>query len=639
MQTQSKSKLTASPFIVSGTKFRNVFIVESRSGWATFQAHFDLEQDLLLTYDFALCKQIEERGGKAFYVDRLCEQASMQENNFLMYQFFRNWNLDSEGADIFRYRDVDFGFSFRIEIWNDFTFYVRSRLCLEELRAFAWQKIYIDARLGLLHEVLNDMQLAYAVLQPSADEGWASQSYFFPIHRWMNERLRIRLPRHMLRDWVVAVQGIAMSWLDRLVDRLGDKVEVFVQEYHPTRQLLQRLLQHPRIRVVQAHFSSAPGLMKFLKERPIPVYGNLKRYLSESNRLVEVFRESCSANLVLTNGVDITAAANRVIERKVIEILPQSLRALDCVINYIDRHPLRLEILIANVGLVAMLVDSVAKSRGVPSYMIINGLLGSDYLDEAKYATVINSYSSSIRHNYFRGMDNIVCLGDPRMDVYASSPAKCINRIAPTIGIGASGFNNIDLNSFLAVEFVFLHEVLSAIQKLSPSVPALRVVLKVRPNGYCDQYQQFSEEYFPGLVDLIVDNAPMREVLDECDLFISTYSQTLFEASCLGIPVIYHRADCEIMDPPFDGKSELVTTLNVQELEQALHDFIAADNRFDAFLDKAVMEKYIGPLDGKNLERNLDFVTGFLDNPSTWEAATSRKHRPPNPHDHFLGAA
>ncbi len=568
----------------------------------------------MLTYDFALRKQIEELGGTAFYVDHLCEPSFMQGNNFLTYDFFRDWHLDAKGSDLFRYREVGFGFSFRIEIWNDFTFYVRSRLCLEQLRSMAWEKIYLDEGLPLLGEVLADMGIAFKTIGTVVKEAVRFPSYFFPIHRWMNERLRIRLPRHVLRDWVVTVQGVAMSWLDRLTDRVQHKAGVFVQEYHPTRQLLHRLKQQPDIRVVQAHFSSAPGLMKFLTERPIPVYGSCKPYQKEAARLIENFRQLRSARLVLSNGVDITDAAYRVIERKVVEVLPQSLRALNCVINYLDRHPLRLEILIANIGQVAMLVDCVAKSRGVPSYMIINGLLGNAYLDEAKYATLINAYSTSIRDNYFHGMSNIICLGDPRMDAYANVPARPINRNRLTITIGASGFNNIDLNSFLAVEFEFLYDVLSSIREIAAEVQSIRVVLKVRPNGYREQYQLFTDEYFPGMVAKIVDIAPMSDVLDESDLFISIYSQTLFEASCLGIPVIYHKRDKEIMDPPFDGKSELVTTHDRSDLLQAMRDFLLNNNRFDAFLDKTVMEKYIGPLDGNNLERNYNFVVDLLKN-------------------------
>lgn len=599
--------------IAPGAIFRNVLILESRDGWLAVRPDYDPARDLVLTYDFGLRQEVEAMGGTVRYVDHLCEQSLMQDNNFLMYRFFRDWHLDVDGADIFRHRNVDFGFSFRIEIWNDFTFYVRSRLCLEQLRAVSYKALYVGAGLELLKEGLGDMGMEFKPLAKGDQAVPTPAAYFFPVHRWMNERLRIRRIRHVIRDIVVTIQGTTMSWYDRLEECFYPRTRVFVQEYHPTRQLLQRLQRQPGMRVLQGHFSAARGLMKFLRERPIPVFGNLQEYRACAARLIEAFCQRRSACLVLSTGVDVTEAVNRLIERRVTEVLPESLRALDCVIRYLDRHPIRLEILSANLGQVAMLVDSVAKSRGVPSFLIINGLLGGEYLDEGKYATMINAYSTSIRDHYFRGMANIVCLGDPRMDAYAIAPARIIDRVSPTITIGASGFSNIDLNSYLAVEFEFLHDVLTAIRNLTNPDRKFRVVLKVRANGYSELYRRFTEEYFSGLVDLIVDDIPMRTVLDGTDFYVSIYSQTLFEASCLGIPAVYHKIDRQIVDPPFDGKSELVTTYNVSDLEQALSDFLAGSDRFDTFLQKSVMEKYIGPLDGGNLERNMCFVEKLLE--------------------------
>jgi len=270
-------------------------------------------------------------------------------------------------------------------------------------------------------------------------------------------------------------------------------------------------------------------------------------------------------------------------------------------------------VLVANIGRIPTLVDCVGKARGVPSYLIINGMLGSAFLDEGKYATVINAYSTSIKEHYFRGMNNIVCLGDPRMDAYVwEAPLRQINRETPTVTIGASGHNNTDMNSYLAVEFEFLFDVLQALCIVKDRGMNLRVVIKVRSNGYREQYEQFCREYFPGLVGDIVDKAPIKDILEQTDFFISIYSQTLFEASCMGIPCLYYKKDDEIKDPPFDGHSELVTVDDVDGLVKALFDFQASDKRFDAFLDKSVMERYVGPLDGKNLERNLAFVHELL---------------------------
>jgi len=212
-------------------------------------------------------------------------------------------------------------------------------------------------------------------------------------------------------------------------------------------------------------------------------------------------------------------------------------------------------------------------------------------------------------------MDNIVCLGDPRMDAYVQKAAhrRVINRDEPTVTIGASGHNNTDLNSYLAVEFEFLHDVLQALRIVKERGVHFRIVIKVRANGYRGQYEEFVQEYFPELVDEILDNAPMGEILERTDFLISIYSQTLFEASCLGIPCLYYKKDTEIiMDPPFDGHSELVTVGSIGELVDAIADFRSGHQRYDTFLQRTVMEKYIGPLDGGNLERNLHFIYDLL---------------------------
>ena len=597
----------------TGSAFRNIYVIESRQGWSNIQNSFEPDKDIILTYDFALRKMLEDSGGSAQYIDHLCEQSFMQENNFLMYQFFRDWHFDKDGNDIFQYRGVNFGFSLRIEIWNEFSFYVRSRLCLEQLRGIAYQQIYLDPTLPLLSEILRDMKLPFEFFEYSPSMVSTEETYFFPIHGWINERLRTRLFHHKLRDFLQTVQGLTMSWLDRAAACfVGSKAGVFVQEYHPTRLLLNRLQKISGVKVMQAHFSSSPKWTKFLYDRPIPIYGQIRTFQDPANLLMETFCCQHSARLILSNGVDITDEVYRTINKEVSKILPKVLRSLDCIMNYLDRHPLDLGILIGNVGQVAMLVDSVAKSRGVPSFIIINGLLGHDYLDEAKYATVINAYSESIKENYFRGMDNTVCLGDPRMDIYSNVSPKLINRVTPTIGIGVAGYSPIDLNSFLAVEFDFLEQVLLAIQSLVEKGQVIKVILKVRPNGYSRQYEEFTEEFFPGLVNTIFCDESMHTFFDQCDLYISTYSQTLFEASCLGIPVIYHKSDFEMSHPPFDGNTELVTTYDVNSLKNKLEQFLLGNDQFDAFLNRAVMEKYVGPLDGGNLERNLNFILGLL---------------------------
>jgi hypothetical protein len=573
---------------------------------------------LVLTYDLGLRREEEQLGAQAYYVDHLVDKQTMQENNFLSYRFFREWHFDAEEKDIFQYREVSFGFSFRLEIWNDFVFYARTRICLEILSGLKYEKLVVGTRLGLIELVLSEMGLDFVSV--SASTGSGSPTYYFPIHDWMDEKVRFKGMggiKYRLRDMASSSQGSMMSWMDRLFGGREKKPTVFIQEYHPTRKLIQRLQQDGKVRLVLASFSRNKGAFRY-----IPVWGAVSKYQDAADNLMNRFRSKRHARLVLSNGVDISDGLYRIIEARIANRIAAALRDLDCVIRYLDANPLALEVLIANLGHLAPLVDSVCKIRGIPSYFIINGMLGNEFLDEGKYATVINSYSVSIKEHYFRGMENIVCLGDPRMDVYAAgkNTQRVINRTAPTITIGASGHNNTDLNSYLAVEFDFLYDVLNALAAIKSRGVASRTIIKVRANGYRKQYEEFVQEYFSGLVDEILDSAPMLHVLQRTDFFISIYSQTLFEASCLGIPCLYYKKDTEIMDPPFDGDSELVTVANVDDLIVAIEDFRTGHKRYDAFLERAVMEKYIGPLDGGNLERNLNFIYELLEQAKNGEA-------------------
>lgn len=592
-------------------KYRHILILESRAWWGSCREQFEPSSDLVLTYDFALKREVELMGGQALYIDHLVDQQVMQENNFLIYRFFKDWHFDAEGNDIFIYKRVPFGFAFRLEIWNDFTFYVRNRICLEKLRELSFEAIIVATSLGIVEDILEEMKLPFIAVEQNPA---TCSTYFFPIFKCMDERLRTRLLKHLIRDVVTVALGTIMGWVDRISGTL-DKPAVFIQEYHPTRALLQSLKKDDRLRLVLAHYSWSRSLKKLLTERPIPVWSNLKHCQKEAERLIYRFRTDRCARMILTNQIDITAAIYKIIEDRISDRIGEYLSAVDCVTRFLDKSPIKLAILIANIGQIATIVDCLCRTRRIPSYLIINGYMSGDFVDESKYATFINSYSTSIKEDYYRGMDNVVCLGDPRMDDYVRDlRLNKINRDTPTITIGPAAHSIVDLNSYLAVEFEFMYDILKAINIFKKQGAKLKVVIKVRATSYLRQYQDFTNEYFPDLVDELIQNAPMQSVLKKTDFYISTYSQSLIEASCLGIPVLYYKNDREIIGPPFDGKSELVTANNVDDIVQAISDFLTGSERFESFLKKEVLEKYIGPLDGKNTQRNLDFINSLIFN-------------------------
>ena len=140
----------------------------------------------------------------------------------------------------------------------------------------------------------------------------------------------------------------------------------------------------------------------------------------------------------------------------------------------------------------------------------------------------------------------------------------------------------------------------------------MHLIIKVRQNGYLSQYAAFIREYFPDLSIELQDKIPFKELLPRADFYISFYSQTLFEASSLGIPVLYFHKDLEYLQPPFNGNSELTTAVSFEDLLQKLDLFYTQDPIYDRIRNKKVIEYYFGPLDGQNLENNLNLIYSML---------------------------
>jgi hypothetical protein len=253
-------------------------------------------------------------------------------------------------------------------------------------------------------------------------------------------------------------------------------------------------------------------------------------------------------------------------------------------------------------------------SKNIPVFTIINGQLNTSFTYEAKDSDYVNCYSDSMKRNYFGDKQTVFSLGDPRMDNYANLISKEINRKNPVIIIGTAGYDSTDLNSYLAYEFDFIYDILYSLQQLFDDGFSATIIIKVRANGYINMYKKFVKEYFPNILISLVQNNSFIEVIKTGDLYISIFSQTIFEAACFGIPAIYYKKDTQFIHEPFDGNSELVTAKDIHELKKVIRLFYLNDEIFNKFLSKKILEKYIGPLDGLNRRRNIDFIHELISN-------------------------
>lgn len=592
---------------LAARSFRNVYLVQNRNWWSACPYAYDREKDLVLTFDFGLLRQIRAEGGTAAFLDHLVDPEQMESYNAQTYRFLDSWYLDLEGRDFFSHRGLDFGNSLRLDFWNDVTYYVRVALNLLALRGLSFQGLYAG---------IEDAMVAIALLHLNMScESWDGQvgeakEYYFPCFRWMSENIRPQRFRQRLGAQLSRAIDLAIGIGERLgILRSGD-LDVFVDRYFPTEEVVEHLKRDPRLNVVLASYTRKKGM---LGERRLAVGKPSRRHEEMAARMLAGFRSSPKARWEI-EGVDVGAPLHAIIASKIGAALPQALLIAERIHDFFEKRTLGLYVVTANIGLLNGMMVKYCAKNGVPVYFIINGLmLHKFHLEQIGEMTWINSYGPSIRKEFFLDAPNVLCNGDPRMDRYAGKESrKVIDRSEPTIVIGAGGFSNVDLNSYLASEFDFLHDVLQALTELVERGKRMQVVLKVRSNGYIEQYRSFVKEYFPGLKVELHDVTPFGAVVARADFYLSIYSGTLFEASLLGIPVLYYKKDTEILNPPYDGKSELVTAFSVDDLVRKLELFYQGDPVYESFTRREVMEKYIGPLDGGNVRRNVDFINGCI---------------------------
>jgi hypothetical protein len=588
--------------------YRYLFLVQNRAYWHSCPFPYDPKQDLVLTYDFGVLQEIRGSGGKVEFLDHLIDPQIMEKYNYETYDFFAKWHLDSEGNDIFAYQGIKVGNAFRIAIWANITQYTRILINLLAVKKIKYEKIFAGIEDYYTVNILKALDIKTETWEPEKDV--KLQEYYFPILRWIDESIYPSGAKQVLKSILTGILDLSLAVWDNLQIFKKKSINIFIHPYHPTQRIIEKLKSNPGINLIFENYTWTEGPFK---ERRLPTQRPSLHYKRLAAEMINKFQMKKSTHWNM-DSFSVSDHLYPIIVKRIYEPLAECLKTVDSIIEYFNKKKLNLMVTIANIGFTNCLMINYCHRHNIPTYLIVNGLLTHSYLDEAKEATWINSYGESVKNNYFRGMDNVVCLGDPRMDDYINNfKAKNINKAKPTIVIGASGFSNVDLNSYVAVEFDFLHDILSACQKLKAQGRDMDIVLKVRPNGYIVQYVAFINEYFPEMTIQVYDNISMREVLLKADFFISIYSQTLFEASCLGIPVLYYKKDTQISQPPFDGKSELATAFCLDDLVDKMEMFYGNDSIYEAFLDKKVMGKYIGCLDGKSTERNIDFIYSLVD--------------------------
>lgn len=582
--------------------YGTIFIIENRSFWNGIVA--DKETDLILCLDFGLKNELENAGYCVEFFDHLVHRSVLDPLNYKTHHFLNNWFKDKQGEDILRYQGIDTGDAHLLLILNEVNYFCHFLFNAIALLHLTYKKLIVVAQNRHLIDSLALLKIQSQEIEINR-EAPVQSSYLFPILEWLTEKIERKSVVRELKNKLANLFDYTFRILDPLINR--GKQFVYVHRYYPTIEVAKEL---KKVKDIQLVYNNYSGLNNVFSERRIH-YGTNKNSTATAAALLENFRLKKIYNWDY-DGYDVSKYLYRIIEKILAERLPSTVNAVNSINKWFKRYKIDLMVPVTTLWIENRLIMKYCQANNVPIFMIINGLLALPFYEDGRDCDYVNCYSESIREQYFYNSPSAVPLGDSRMDKYANLEKKSINYDSPVIVIGTAGYNPIDLNSYLAFEFDFLYDILLNFKMQVEDGRKIKIILKIRGNGYEHLYRSFVDEYFAGLDIRLIQNGSFTEVVQEADLYISTYSQTLFEASCMGIPVIYYKKDTQILNKPFDGDCELVTPVNREELSNAITDFFNHDERFESFKQKEVMEKYIGYLDGRNTKRNADFIVSLV---------------------------
>jgi len=582
--------------------YSTIFIVENRNLWEGIAA--DKNTDLILCIDFGLKKELEDSGYQVEFLDHLVSNNVLNPLNFEMHRFLRNWFKGEGGNDLLHYSGLDMGDAHLLHIINEVNYFCHFLFNALAIKYLKHQQLLIATKDKYIIDSLNLIEVQFKAVQISV-KGEVKPSYAFPILEWVAEKTQKRSFTRDLKNKLANLFDHTFKFLDPIINR-GKKF-VYIHRYYPTAGVIAEL---QKVKGTQLVYNNYSGLDHILSERRIH-YGTKENSAKTAAALLNNFIRNRSS-VWKYDEYDVSGYLYGIIENVLREKLPSTVDAANSINSWFKKYKINLMVPITNLWTENRLLMKYCQANNVPVFMIANGMLTLPFYEDGKDSNYVNCYSESVKEQYFNNSAAAIALGDPRMDGYASLDKKDINYHAPVVVVGTAGYNPVDLNSYLAVEFDFLYDILFNIEKQVSNGKPVKVILKIRGNGYMHLYRSFVDEYFAGLDVELIQHQSFLEVIKRADLYISIYSQTLFEASCMGIPVIYYKKDTQLSNKPFDGNSELVTPVNSKELDDAITGFFERDERFELFKRKEVMEKYIGYLDGGNTKRNTDFIIDLL---------------------------
>lgn len=258
------------------------------------------------------------------------------------------------------------------------------------------------------------------------------------------------------------------------------------------------------------------------------------------------------------------------------------------------------------------LLIAVARSLGIPSFVLNDGFKADDVQIEGFSTDVALAWSPAVAEHYFaRHPGRAFVTGNPR---FTGPPARRRKLPArrPRVLVGSFTFSPVDLACRRGDAERFLTEVLEGIAGALPAV-AEHVVVKLHPADEPAHYTELVARFAQLQVE-VRSQGDVIDMLAGSDIYLTTYSTSLLEAAA-AMPSVYYRVNDQRLGPPFEGDSYLGrrTACAPEALARLLADRTVLDEAPPA----GWLERYLGPIDA--VPRVVAAIEETL---RTWPAAS-----------------
>jgi len=249
------------------------------------------------------------------------------------------------------------------------------------------------------------------------------------------------------------------------------------------------------------------------------------------------------------------------------------------------------------------LLVRMCQKNNLPNAIMINGVLSNSFYIEAKTADKVFVYGETQKNGYLKDYpEKAVVTGNPLYEkAFALRDKQSVIHPPKKVLIGTSDPIPGDINSQYSSTESFLKNVMDALEALMYQYD-FDVSIKLHPGESLAFYERLiNQQKFR--INEIISSGNMQEILMGVDLMIINHSVAVFEASLMGIPVLYYHPAKQVLFEPFNGKSGLSSALSSEELAGALKRMFEDREYALKFTKKEALEPFTGPFDGKAGDR------------------------------------